>query len=150
MPVGTGDISLSNVTAEIAGTQTSLQDCVDDHDPDGINPTYGSAPITSLAEFRGYDDSPSCVATTSLNFYATSSSASNIGACAGGGSESTLYFAPAGGDVNNGDTVYTSSSGCTAFNGGNNYFRIRANGGGFSFFSIRISSAGLVSNKFSC
>lgn len=58
MPVGTGAISLQDVVNEIAGAQTSLVNCVSDHDAAGLDPTYGSTPVTSLSEFRGYDDTP--------------------------------------------------------------------------------------------
>jgi len=148
MAVGTGAISLQDVVNEIAGAQTSLQDCVDDHQAGGLDPTYGSTPVTSLAEFRGYADT--CRTTTSLNFYATSSSGSSIGACSLGSGETTKYFAPAGGDVNNGDVVYNDAGGCTPFNGANQYYRVRANGAGTIFFTIRISSTGIVSSKFFC
>jgi hypothetical protein len=58
MTVGTGAISLSEVTNEIIGVQNSLQDCVDDACAAGFNGTYYTAPATSLAEFRGYNDAP--------------------------------------------------------------------------------------------
>ena len=58
MPVGTGAITLQQVCDEIGGAQTSLQNCVDDANSAGYDPTYYTAPATSLAEFRGYDDNP--------------------------------------------------------------------------------------------
>lgn len=58
MTVGISAILLSHVTAEIAGAQTSLQDCINDACAAGYNTTYYTAPATSLAEFRGYDDTP--------------------------------------------------------------------------------------------
>ena len=64
MPVGTGNISLQNVVDEIAGVQTSLQGCVNDADAGGFNGTYYTAPATSLAEFRGYDDTPDSIVVT--------------------------------------------------------------------------------------
>lgn len=58
MTVGTGAITLSQVTAEIINVQNSLQDCVNDACAAGFNGTYYTFPATSLAEFRGYNDAP--------------------------------------------------------------------------------------------
>jgi hypothetical protein len=54
MAVGTGAISLDEVRIEIGLSSTaSLQDCVDNA-TGTFDPTYYTAPATSLAEFRGY------------------------------------------------------------------------------------------------
>jgi hypothetical protein len=50
----TTTFSLLDVIAEIPGTQNSLQDCIDDHIASGLDPLYGSTPVTSLLEFRNY------------------------------------------------------------------------------------------------
>ena len=55
MALSTTTLQLQHVVDEIAGTQTSLQDCVDDAITAGFNSTYYTAPATSLAEFRGYE-----------------------------------------------------------------------------------------------
>lgn len=150
MPVGIGNISMIEVQTEMATSPTTLTAMIARaNSTGGWDATY-SGSKNSLANFRGYNDTVACLTTTSLNFYATSASGSNIGACGLGSGESTKYFAPAGGDVNNGDTVYNDSGGCTPFNGGNQYYRIRTNGGGATFFSIRISTTGVVSSKLSC
>ena len=63
MALSTTTLQLQHVVDEIAGTQTSLQDCVDDAITAGFNSTYYTAPATSLAEFRGYEtpvSEPTC------------------------------------------------------------------------------------------
>ena len=56
MAVGTGPgTSISEVIAEIAGAQTSLQDCVDDAAGTFDN-TYYTAPADRLTDFQGYVD----------------------------------------------------------------------------------------------
>lgn len=146
MAVGTGAISLSEVIAEISGSQSSLRDCVDDHKAAGLNPTYGSTPVTSLAEFRGYNDA---VATRySFPFYPSSGSASTTTACVSGGTE-TVYFHD-GASVGlpaNGDVVYSVASGGSPFNGSNLHYKCRDAG---TFYRIQISGAGVVSNRTLC
>jgi hypothetical protein len=57
MPVGTGAISLNEVRLELGlPSNVSLQDCIDNANSSGYDATYYSAPATSLAEFRGYND----------------------------------------------------------------------------------------------
>lgn len=56
MAVGTGAISLTEIIAEIPGTQTSLQDCVNDANGSGLNGTYYTVPLDSVADFRGYTE----------------------------------------------------------------------------------------------
>jgi hypothetical protein len=59
MPVpDTNTFSLQDVETEIAGTQYSLIDCINDADPNGYDSSYYSPPATSLLEFRNYDDIP--------------------------------------------------------------------------------------------
>ena len=55
MAVGTGNIALTDVTAEIDGTQSSLQDCVDDAAGD-FDDTYYTSPADRLTDFKGYAD----------------------------------------------------------------------------------------------
>lgn len=76
MAVGTGAISLTDVIAEITGLQSSLQDCVDDSNSDGFNISYGTPPITSLAEFRGYNHTLGTISAspTTFNVLSTASS----------------------------------------------------------------------------
>lgn len=66
MTVGTGAISLQNVVDEIAGAQSSLQDCIDDACSAGYNGTYYTAPATSLSEFQGYNDA-NCQANVTIS-----------------------------------------------------------------------------------
>lgn len=137
MPVGTGAISLTDVTTEIAGTQTSLQDCVDDHLPAGLDNTYWtskpSAPV-SLAEFRGYDDTPS-LTSFSLN---TTAETSPANACANSGS-TTKYHDGSGASPVTSDTIYDNIGGTTPFNGGSQWFKNVTGDTG-----LLISAAGLV------
>jgi hypothetical protein len=46
--------TLQDVVDELGGGQTSLQACIDDAVEGDYDPTYYTAPATSLAEFRGY------------------------------------------------------------------------------------------------
>lgn len=147
MPVGTGNITLSEVTTEISGVQISLQDCVDDHKPGGIDPTYGSAPITSLAEFKGYDDG--AASRYSFPFFPSSGSSSTTTACATGGTEATYYHdGVSAGLPQGGDVVYSTSSGGSPFNGGNLHYKCRDGG---TFYRIQINSSGVVAtNPIAC
>tara|TARA_R110000822_G_scaffold11176_2_gene41271 strand:- start:3806 stop:4267 length:462 start_codon:yes stop_codon:yes gene_type:complete len=57
MAVGTGAISLNEVRTELGlGATASLQDCIDNATAANYDPTYYTAPATSLAEFRGYSE----------------------------------------------------------------------------------------------
>jgi hypothetical protein len=59
MPVGVGAISLSQVLAEVVGEATqSLQGAVNAANLSGLNNTYYTAPLNSLADFQGYDHTP--------------------------------------------------------------------------------------------
>jgi len=48
--------NLNDVIAAVGGTQNSLQDCVDDAISGAYNPSYYSAPATSMLEFRDYEE----------------------------------------------------------------------------------------------
>ena len=149
MPVGTGAISLTDVTAEIAGVQNSLQDCVDDHNAAGLDPTYGSTPVTSLAEFRGYEDT--CLTVKLFSIFENGGvgigwSTSTL-ACTSGGSATSRYFNDTTTYPENGDTIYEDSGGCTVYNGGGNWYAIQQGGTRYRF---QISSSGFVSNKAAC
>lgn len=144
MAVGTGAIGLQEVVDEIAGSQTSLQDCIDDATAGGYDPTYYAAPATSLAEFRGYEDV--CVAgLKSVPFYPTATTSGS--ACSPVGGESTRYHNGAGAYPANGDKIYVDSAGCTVMNGGGSWFADR-NGG--TFHKMQVSSTGIVSNYQTC
>jgi len=137
-------IRLSTVITEIGlPAASSLQDCFDNA-TGTFNGTYAKTGEW-LTEFRGY--SHSCNTTTSLNIGGIPYG-SNALACAGTYVEQARYFVGAGSDVANGDYVYTDSGGCTAYNGGTSYYKVRSNVSGF--FTIRVSAAGLVSSKTAC
>ena len=58
MAIGTGAIDLNTVRLYlgILSSSTTLQICVDTAENYAFNPTYCTPPATSLAEFRGYDN----------------------------------------------------------------------------------------------
>ena len=113
MAVGTGAISLQEVVDEIAGVQTSLQDCVDDY-TGTLDPTYGTAPVTSLAEFRGYADVVSYSHTLSSSGFKTDTLAcADIADTTYYSDDATITFS---------SNLYTDSGLTTALNGGGLYW----------------------------
>lgn len=142
----TTTFALSDVIAEIAGVQNSLQDCFDDADAAGFDPSFEGSK-DRLSNFRNYNTP--CNSTTSLNFYPSSGQASSgSGTCPIGGAEVPFYFIGAGVNVANGDTVTSDAGGCNTFNGGNLWYRVRSNTSGF--LSVRVSSVGVASGIISC
>tara|TARA_R110000737_G_C14624761_1_gene494677 strand:+ start:72798 stop:73274 length:477 start_codon:yes stop_codon:yes gene_type:complete len=151
----TTTFSLNDVRVVLGlGTTASLVDCIAAAVAASYNPLYYSAPATSLLEFRDYDTARgACNATTSLNFYPSSGQAtSGAGTCPTGGSEIPYYFYPAVTNIASGSsTVTTDAGGCTPFNGGGLWYRVRSNGGEGSFFySVRISASGACIGKVAC
>lgn len=145
MAVGTGAISLTEVEAEIAGVQTSLSGCIGAANAGGFDPTYYTAPATSLAEFRGYSDI--CVAgLTGFTFYPTATGDSTT-ACGPVGGSTTHYHDGAGSRPATSDIIYTSSDGCTVFNGGGSWF---SDYNGLTRNRYQVSSSGVVSNHGVC
>jgi len=55
MALGTGAISLTEIVAEIAGGQTSLQECFNEANGT-FNSTYAIGGVQAMSEFRGYSD----------------------------------------------------------------------------------------------
>jgi len=129
MAVGTGAISLQEVVDEIAGVQTSLQDCVDDY-TGTLDPTYGTAPVTSLAEFRGYADVTSYSHTLDSDGFKTDTLA-----CAE--TADTTYYSDDA-LIGFGSTIYTDSGLTTVFNGGGLFYK------GTISTSFQINSSGVI------
>jgi hypothetical protein len=145
----TNSFSLSDVRTELGlGSTTSLVACIAAAVASSYDPAYYTAPATSLLEFRNYG--AACNTTTSLNFYPSSGNASSTTACSAGGGETGYYYLGTGANVENGGTVYTDAGGCNTFNGGNLYYRVRANSGTPFFFVIKINTVGVVSAKTAC
>ena len=146
-------IKLSTVITEIGlPTASSLADCFAAA-TGTFNATYAKAGGDWLTEFRGYVHSAPCNTTTSLNLYPLSGQAtSGSGTCPTGGVEVPHYFYPTATNVVAGvSTVTTDSNGCSAFNGGSQWYRVRSNGGEAStFYSVQISSTGAVTGKVAC
>jgi len=121
MALPINDLKLSQVIAEIAGTQVSLQDCVDDA-TGTFNPSYYSAPADRLRDFRGYED----ISGNSFQM-STLGSTTSINACG-----TTLFTTR----YHDGGTTYPQPpndifedpSMSTLFDGGNLYYKIPGDG----------------------
>ncbi len=138
MALSTTTLKLSEVTAEIAGVQGSLQDCVDDA-VGTFDGTYYTAPADRLTDFRGYTDSAGTA--FQMSSFGQSTEAE---ACAET-AETTRYHDGASTYPSDTETIYTNSILTTTFNGGSNWFKIFGNSR-----TIQVSSAGAVVNDNAC
>jgi hypothetical protein len=87
--------------------------------------------------------------TKTIRLFTGSSSSSSVGACASSAGEDTLFYIGSGGELENGDVVYTNSAGTTPFNGASNFWRVQNNDLS-GFFAVRISTLGNTSDKTAC
>ena len=91
MPVGTGNISLTEVLAEVTGESSqSLVGAIGAANSAGYDPTYYTAPATSLSEFKGYNDNPANVTISPTNLsFSSAAQNSNISVTVVGGASWT-------------------------------------------------------------
>lgn len=139
----TTTFTLQDVETEIAGAQTSLAGCFAAANAGGFDPAYEGSK-TSLLNFRNYTDI--CVSgLTGFTFYPTATTSG--AACGPVGGATTYYHDGVGSRPANADKIYTSSDGCTLFNGGGSWF---SDFNGVTRNRFIVSSVGVVSSLTAC
>ena len=138
MALSTTDLKLTEVTAEIAGTQDSLQDCVDTAFGT-FNDTYYTSPADRLSDFRGYSDViPGSFSMTNLG------QSTNVAACANT-SYATRFHDGSNTYPVDDDIIYTNPQKTTKLNGGNNWYKSSGNSR-----VMQVSTTGVVINESPC
>ena len=138
----TNTFSLQDVVDEINPTTDDLQDCINDANSASYDPTYYTAPATSLLEFRNYG------AVTLTTFHLTVNTPKSTFACYGTANNVAYHNGGANTIAAVGDTVYSNSAGTTTYPAGT--YGQTFYSGGYVGSRIVVDSSGVVTAYYLC
>lgn len=141
----TNTFSLQDVVDEINPTTDDLQDCINDAVASKYDPTYYTAPATSLLEFRNYGASLNSV---TISYFGTGDAFK----CSADYDVSITRYTQRTGNVYEiNDVVYTDASGNNVFQGGDMWYRMKdeynSSDAGYVY---KIDYQGIIISKFNC